>query len=533
MASHQPSFGLSLPKLPFSPASTVTGNMAPCHVHDIRQAVQTAELGLKSLDKLAAQINEARSSHLTFILHHRKLLSSACVLPQDVWREIFQWVCVGNELDVWKRTSLWDRRPLTLSHVSRELRQIAIQLHSIWNNIRIDPYHDIKPGIIPLLELYLARSRLLPLHISMITGCDVDDRTWFELPHGACNILSNSFSLLAFHSRRWKTVKFHLPHTVLSAFLPLRTPILASADIKVWEPSRTVIGPILFADATELNSLTLCNFLPKTSISVLAPITSLRFIRLEKTTDNYFAFSVSNALDVMVACGALEEAYLRLEAPLNGYSTERDIEHSTLRKLVLSSNRVSNFLEHLTAKNLVEFKVRNATATDALAFSAFLSRCPSLQILTLDRGCNPTVLRSIHSPPNLSRLSIIFVHSDVSVCVDALQVLADTSAPVPIFPSLSRFTLRLGPDAACSEDSVRLRQAITALAQTRLASTGLRSATIQNIVLEMSPQRIPSIVLDRFSHLNHLGLDGLELVERIYSDLAWKWLTWPVDSEED
>ena len=143
-----------------------------------------------------------RDSLLAKIITYSRCISSIRQIPREIWEQIFI-LCIDKTPSIVSA--------LSLGAVSRLWREVAINTRYLWSKIRIPiSGSDINRDreLVNIVELWLSRSRGLPLSVSVVVTPGVTDRA-----------VTAVFAALIKFSEFWESIHLKIPFRYLSSTL--------------------------------------------------------------------------------------------------------------------------------------------------------------------------------------------------------------------------------------------------------------------------------------------------------------------------
>ncbi|TEB39404.1 hypothetical protein FA13DRAFT_758 [Coprinellus micaceus] len=176
-----------------SESTSIREQLATCrsHLAVLENAIQGLS-GLKEESQLE-ELKRQRDELTARINTHRGLLSPLRALPEDILREIFILSLPSNHNFTISPT----HTPIVLAHVCRRWREVVF---TVWSSIHIPL--PASPSLVSLVELWLTRTRSLPLSLSFSS---VKPKYGPTIPH-----LSRWFAILQPFSHRLNGISFTL-----------------------------------------------------------------------------------------------------------------------------------------------------------------------------------------------------------------------------------------------------------------------------------------------------------------------------------
>ncbi|KIM36479.1 hypothetical protein M413DRAFT_424844 [Hebeloma cylindrosporum] len=272
--------------------------------------------------------------------HHDRLTRR---LPAEMVSYIFAIYTEDVNSNFDPRDPIVERGPLLLGAVSKSWRRIAFSTPQLWNtiNINILPNDDLTTQV-ELTKEWLARSRQLPLHISLVSeesDTELDPNPLIPL----CNVLQNV-------SSRWCRLVLGISATLYSTFLGDVTcaPTLEALQIIDHDDSSSESNKSFYLPHTPL--------LKDVNIHLHAPFSCIsidwsNLIKFEAnpiTIDEYFyILPLSDGLECFRLGGIFGCDEALPTTPLT---------HSTLREFYIETNAATmNSSDMVTMLELVEF----------------------------------------------------------------------------------------------------------------------------------------------------------------------------------
>lgn len=181
-------------------------------------------------------INRLPSNHIDHSIQRDSLLAkikaySGCIssvrqIPREIWEQIFI-LCINNETP----SISAHNSPLSLGAVCRLWREVAINTRCLWSKIRIpisgsDIDRDQERG--DIIELWLSRSRSLPLSVSVVANVGK--------PGATDRTVTAVLATLIKFSEYWESIHFEIPFdysssTLLATLKANDLPILRSVFV--------------------------------------------------------------------------------------------------------------------------------------------------------------------------------------------------------------------------------------------------------------------------------------------------------------
>jgi len=213
--------------VPRSPApELLNSNTAPSEsaIPKIQKSILEAQTSISKLNceiaKLTNALDKLLIKHKDLRKHvasHQNILSPMRKLPAEIWSEIFLFTLSrsGRRFDAKKS-------PLLLGQVCSDWRHIALSTPRLWSSIQLKnmPRYS-QHSDTALVQLWLARSRNLPLSISLSTNI-----RWITHP---------VIEAVIPHSHRWEFVDLQLPLSLFASLAPVRNrlPLLRAVKLCV------------------------------------------------------------------------------------------------------------------------------------------------------------------------------------------------------------------------------------------------------------------------------------------------------------
>ncbi|KAK7031732.1 F-box domain-containing protein [Favolaschia claudopus] len=218
--------------------STTISTMPFYYPEEVSARLQERCARLRQLDRDIPELQAA----LDQLVEERKALRREVWaypilnLPNELTELIFR-ACVSPGVRVMPSRSI---PPLSLSHVCKQWRTIALSIPHLWNCVRP---RAVSPNTVRLLELWLARAKTLPISISLSSTLLLP----VEIPSWASR-----------HSHRWEHVSLVLPHIELSRLYWMDVSALKSLVLGGSGDPRQLIDRVhTFGPARNLQELTL------------------------------------------------------------------------------------------------------------------------------------------------------------------------------------------------------------------------------------------------------------------------------------
>ncbi|KAJ7062301.1 hypothetical protein C8F01DRAFT_1137114 [Mycena amicta] len=375
----------------------------------------------KTMDKL---VDERQLVH-SDIEAHQALLSPLRRVPIDVIREIFV-ACLPEDRHCVMSAQ---EAPVLLGRICSSWRAIALSTPSLWSTIHIaEPWLSRYspatsfPRIATLFAArleaateWLSRSGSMPLSISIFLGA-----LYTHYPQQSVPDQTPLLDLVVSHSRRWRSVHFHIPITHLQHLAklgPEDVPMLQSItfdhkyiylgrDDAQWAP------PGRLLDSPNLTSFSISGV--NIALEHLPfPCQQLTSLTLGETIDQLI-FS-ETVLRLLTMCPLLRTLDVRLARFSEEWKAATYVESSHLRSLslrCLSYNpNTLEILDFLTLPQLRDMTIQGRGDFEHTqpSFSRFFQATPLLESFYLElESVSPTpllhVLRCL--PPTIQRLGL-------------------------------------------------------------------------------------------------------------------------------
>ncbi|KAF7329199.1 F-box domain-containing protein [Mycena kentingensis (nom. inval.)] len=309
------------------------------------QRAEVASLG-DQVAALEGQLVSLRSQHAFARQTLHEYVYPVLDLPREVSSEIFLQTVVDvfaqREAGLRKRNRL-QLFPLSLAHVCRSWRDIALSTPALWSSVALACYNIWAP--VKMLERWLARSGALPLDLYLDTGdrAMADEILPVILPY------ATRWRRLHFFASWGNQDLFVLDPTMFSHApamleeLEMRDFSIAGLDSAV----TTIDRP--FKDATNLRRLTM-NVV--TLVSLALPFTHLTELTM---TGPATPFGVLRILTAVTA--NLESLNLRLGSSPQGTAYSGSVTLPRLRKLSCASKYAVPALDILTLPALEDLSL--------------------------------------------------------------------------------------------------------------------------------------------------------------------------------
>ncbi|KAH8823267.1 hypothetical protein DL96DRAFT_1819011 [Flagelloscypha sp. PMI_526] len=488
---------------------------SPSDLLTIRRSIETSRAALSEISRLRSHLETLQASesfHQKNVNRQLRHLWDSRILPRDVWREIFTWVILMSPED--PASPFTNAVPsLTLSHVCRDWHETASRMPFIWSKIIIKPEKQIPLGTINLLTLFVTRSIQVPL--TLVTALTSEENT--GKPEELDKI-RRIIRIALSQSFRWYHIELTLPFSLWTSTaisFPIQAPLLEKAflscesgpDTRLSSWSQTVFTE---SSAPRLRHVKLHHLTTtQQAFKNFLPWSKLETLFILPPSDGVWRFGAAEAWIILQSCPHLTASNLIIDT--HGDNTA-PIGHVTAPSLLKFHYWALNglILEHLTAPNLVEFKISQVTLTDGQVISSFIARSPQLKRLALN-GPDVTFL-AFEPHVSLEHVTIrVFHHGKMLELAGILPFLHLPSSVA--LPGLHTLRVELVcpliyDDEPTDEGSATLQvyTGIVNLITARVnAATNLRRVEISIQNLTSAPEQVQTIL----RQLQVLDMDGL------------------------
>ncbi|KAH8827852.1 hypothetical protein DL96DRAFT_1121162 [Flagelloscypha sp. PMI_526] len=406
----------------------------------VRKAVSQREAldaQVAELETLLAKCKTARREHNSFLTRHRPILSSPRILPREVLIECFRyaWEDIPTEKIVLLSST---SAPMSISQVSQDWRQLALQTPDLWSHIDIRVCQSLPLSKLHLVNLALVRAKTVPLDITFMLEASYD-----SMSSGVRERVDTLLRMLISRAHFWKSADLSLAPELFddSSFFPitdclnLETLCLStfeSVDHQDWDSLR----PVFIPDAPKLHKLYATDFsTPLESFRTMVPWTSLTLVWLSGYEVHFTTDHIVHVLR--------SSPNLTTLAIIGDFSDPGEtLEHGCLQTLHLECPG-SDILPRLDLPSLrcLSLCCLSQIGTKTADVASFLGRCPSLKELTFE-DCEEIRLPDLFPAKlGITTLDIIISNLDESNLVARdLGSIANLT-----LPNLGQLTITLQP----------------------------------------------------------------------------------------
>ncbi|KAJ7679265.1 hypothetical protein DFH06DRAFT_1166167 [Mycena polygramma] len=365
----------------------------------LKEAAELAE-EIKRLRSVISQLTEKRERLDNFIRPHLALISPARRLPADVVVEIFT-ACLP-----WNRNATMSstQAPLLLCHVCRAWRNLALSTPRLWASLHIVAYTPKLNQLNEAVDVWLSRSGVLPLSISLV-------RYYKSARDTALRSSDTDFSTLvhtvAHYSSRWSRMRFklesHYVAKTFAALTPSAVPILENFVFDTWGMD---CHQLPFLEAPSLSSLTLRGVASRSLVTT--PLSrALRHLFLGQ--DATSLITEAEGLALLAGCPNLEACSLLIGGPLSPNVMPRcRMEH--LRQLSVAdyAQSATTFFTTLDLPNLqtLEYVADSVEEFRIIPLLASANHLQSLSLSIFSQVAPQAMIGCLRMAPTLRELCI-------------------------------------------------------------------------------------------------------------------------------
>ncbi|KAJ6465524.1 hypothetical protein C8R47DRAFT_48451 [Mycena vitilis] len=136
-------------------------------IHQGEETVSQLDDEISRTSDTLAKLQQRRETHREEIRSLRGLVSPIRRFPPEILAEIFV-LCMKDSILLRSSTSFEPcQPPLLFGRVSSMWRTISLTTPRLWNNLRLSPKTPVTRGVISFAELFVQRSRPIPLRLDM------------------------------------------------------------------------------------------------------------------------------------------------------------------------------------------------------------------------------------------------------------------------------------------------------------------------------------------------------------------------------
>ncbi|KAJ6459454.1 hypothetical protein C8R47DRAFT_1162020 [Mycena vitilis] len=355
---------------------------------------------IKRLQSVISQLTEKRERLEDFIRPHLALISPARRLPADVVEEILT-ACLP-----WNRNATVSstQAPLLLCHVCRAWRNLTLSTPSLWASLHIVAYTPKLNQLNEAVDVWLSRSGVLPLSISMV-------RYSKSARDARSDADSSLVRTVARYSSRWSRMRFELesPSVVktFAALTPSAVPILRSFvfDNRGWGMD---CHQLPFIGAPSLCSLTLRGVASRSLVTTSLP-QALRHLFLAHDQDATSCITEADGLALLAGCPNLEACSLLIGGPLSLNPMPRcRMEHLQQLSVVDYTQSATTFFTTLDLPNLqtLEYVADRVEEFHIIPLLTSANDLQSLSLTIFSRMAPQAMIECLRIVPTLRELCI-------------------------------------------------------------------------------------------------------------------------------
>lgn len=381
-----------------------------------------------------------------------KLQTSFKLLPHEIVSVIFSYSLPDIP------SYLLDSAPLSLTHVSRRFRHIALATHGLWTKIHVTRAQATQRHIFSLIFAWLARSQARPLDVNIDILEDECKVFYVDEYHQDRKFYREIIGLLRPHRRRIRTFRGMLPGSVVSEFGLDGTFGVRELELAgVSELSMTIRGrPLRFGNLLpEMTKLSVQNL----GFEVEGLFLQTQLTRLELTDlhnpanlSPQVALNILRALPRLAVC-ALELSVPVLATPRSPICTEERYPLPALSWLFMHWDDTADagrLLDCISAPNLARLGLRGTPHTSSPTWDPLLnfllaSQAPLTRLSLGDMSnIDINLLNCLRLTPSIRRLTVNHGYIDAHF----LRALTwdDNNLERQILPNLELFRLGACPD---------------------------------------------------------------------------------------
>ncbi|KAJ7681976.1 hypothetical protein DFH06DRAFT_284956 [Mycena polygramma] len=136
-------------------------------IHQGEETISQLDDEISRTSDTLAKLQQRRETHREEIRSLRGLVSPIRRFPPEILAEIFV-LCMRDSILLRSSTSFDPcQPPLLFGRVSSIWRTISLTTPRLWNNLRLSPKTPVTRGVVSFAELFVQRSRPIPLRLDM------------------------------------------------------------------------------------------------------------------------------------------------------------------------------------------------------------------------------------------------------------------------------------------------------------------------------------------------------------------------------